>query len=373
MTKRMVIMLVAVGIVFGGLYGFQIFKAGMIQKAIAGLANPPQTVSTVVAATDAWQPKIEAVGSLRAVNGADLALQVSGIVKDITFKSGDTVTAGQTLLQLDADDDIAKLDSLAATADLYTLTLKRDQEQFKIHAVSQATLDTDNANLKNARALVVQQKALVDQKTLKAPFTGRIGIRAVDIGQYLSSGTTIVTLQALDPIFVDLYLPQQALNQIKVGQPVVTTIDTYPGETFTGEISAINPKVDSTTRNVQVRATMKNPDGRLVPGMFAKSAVSVGQPQSLITLVQTAIVNNPYGDSVFLVDKAKGDNGTLVARQAFVKTGLVRGDQIAVTDGIKEGETVVIAGQIKLRNGSPVVIDNTHVPVAEASPTIIDK
>jgi membrane fusion protein (multidrug efflux system) len=182
-----------------------------------------------------------------------------------------------------------------------------------------------------------------------------------------------VTLQALDPIFVDLYLPQQALNQIKVGQPVVTTIDTYPGETFTGEISAINPKVDSTTRNVQVRATMKNPDGRLVPGMFAKSAVSVGQPQSLITLVQTAIVNNPYGDSVFLVDKAKGDDGTLVARQAFVKTGLVRGDQIAVTDGIKEGETVVIAGQIKLRNGSPVVIDNTHVPVAEASPTIIDK
>lgn len=372
MIKRMAIMLVAVGIVFGGLYGFQMFKARMISQAMAGLANPPQTVSTVVAATDAWQPKIEAVGSLKAVNGADLALQVSGIVKDIGFKSGDTVAAGQTLLQLNADDDVAKLDSLAATADLNTLTLKRDQEQFKIHAVSQATLDTDNANLKNSRALAIQQKALVDQKTLTAPFTGRLGIRAVDIGQYLSSGTTIVTLQALDPIFIDLYLPQQALSQIRVGQPVVTSIDTYPGEIFTGEISAINPKVETGSRNVQVRATMKNPDGRLLPGMFAKAAISVGQPEPLITLAQTAIVSNPYGDSVFLVDKAKEGDGQ-VARQAFVKTGLVRGDQVAVTEGIKEGETVVIAGQIKLRNGSPVVIDNTHVPVAETSPTIIDK
>ncbi|MBZ9603227.1 efflux RND transporter periplasmic adaptor subunit [Phyllobacterium chamaecytisi] len=371
MIKRMAIMLVAVGIVFGGLYGFQIFKAGMIKEVMAGLANPPQTVSTVVATKDTWQPKIEAVGAFKAVNGADLALQVSGIVKDIAFQSGDMVTAGQTLLQLVADDDAAKLDSLQATADLYALTLKRDQEQFKIRAVSQATLDTDLANLKNARSLVAQQKALVEQKTLKAPFAGRLGIRSADIGQFLSVGTTIVTLQALDPIFVDLFLPQQALSQIKVGQSVLTMIDTYPGETFAGEISAINPKVDSGSRNVQVRVTMQNPDGRLLPGMFAKVSISVGQPEPLITLAQTAIVNNPYGDSVFIVDKTS--DGKLLAREAFVKTGLVRGDQIAVTEGIKEGETVVIAGQIKLHNGSPVVVDNTHVPVAEASPSIVDR
>jgi membrane fusion protein (multidrug efflux system) len=372
MTKRMVIMLVSVGLVFGGLYWFQNFKAGMIKQAIAGLANPPQTVSTTTAKTGAWQPKIDAIGSLKAVNGADLALQVSGIVKDIGFQSGDMVETGQTLLQLVADDSVALLESLEATADLYALTLKRDQEQFKIRAVSQATLDTDNANLKNARALVTQQRALVDQKTLRAPFAGRLGIRSVDIGQFLSSGTTIVTLQALDPIFVDLYLPQQALSQIKVGQPVTTTIDTYPGETFAGEITAINPKVDTGSRNVQVRAKMQNPDGRLLPGMFGKVAIAVGQPQALITLAQTAIVSNPYGDAVFVVDKAKDGDG-FVARQTFVKTGLVRGDEIAVTDGIKEGETIVVAGQIKLRNGSPVVVDNSHVPVAEASPAIVDK
>jgi membrane fusion protein (multidrug efflux system) len=371
MIKRMVIMLIGVGLIFGGLYGFQTFKAGMIKKVMAGMANPVQTVSTAVAATDAWQQKIEAVGSLKAVNGADLALQVSGIVKDISFKSGDSVSAGQTLLQLVADDDIAKLASLAATADNYAITLERDEQQFKIKAVSQATLDTDNANLKNAKALVAQQQALVDQKTLKAPFAGRLGIRSVDIGQFLSSGTTIVTLQALDPIFVDVYLPQQALSQIKVGQPITTVVDTFPDKSFNGVVAAINPKVETGSRNVLVRASMSNPDGQLLPGMFAKVAVSVGPPQQLVTLPDTAIVSNSYGDSVFIVDK--GSDGALLARQNFVKTGLARGDQIAVTDGIKQGQTVVIAGQIKLRNGSPVKVDNTHVPTADAAPSIVDQ
>jgi len=374
MKRRMLIMLLAVGLVFGGLYWFQAFKAGMIKKVMAGLANPAQTISTTVATTDSWQPKIEAVGSLRAVNGASLALEVSGIVQSINFQSGDTVSAGTTLLQLAAEDDIAKLASLEATADNYAVTFKRDQDQFKFHAVSQATLDSDSANLKNARALVDQQKATVAYKTLKAPFSGRLGIRAVDLGQYLSSGTTVVTLQALDPIYVDLYLPQQALSQIRVGQPVITTVDTYPAKSFAGEISAISPLVDSGSRNVQVRAVMKNPDGQLLPGMFAKVAVSVDQPQRLVTLPQTAIVSNPYGDSVFVVDKqAGGKTGGLVARQSFVKTGLVRGDQIAVTQGVNDGDTIVVAGQLKLRNGSPVVIDNSKVPVAEASPSIVDQ
>jgi membrane fusion protein (multidrug efflux system) len=366
----MAIMLVAVGIVGGGLYGFQTFKAGMIKKFLASSANPPQTISAVVAATGSWQPKIEAVGSLRAGSGADLALQASGIVQTINFKSGDAVQEGQTLLQLNADDDIAKLVSLEATADNFAVTLKRDQEQFKIHAVSQATLDTDAANLKNDRALVDQQKATVAQKTLKAPMDGRLGIRQIDIGQYLSAGTAIVTLQKLDPMIADFYLPQQGLSQIKVGQPVAVAIDAYPGKTFPGEIEAINAKVDSSSRNVEVWAAMKNPDGQLLPGMFARVTVSVGEPEPLVTLPQTAIVSNSYGDSVFLVDKR---DGGLVARQSFVKTGLVRGDQVAVTQGVRQGDTVVIAGQIKLRNGSLVVIDNDHVPIAQASPSIVDQ
>ncbi|MBB4952090.1 membrane fusion protein (multidrug efflux system) [Agrobacterium vitis] len=367
-------MLLATGAVFGGLYGFQTFKAGIIQKVMAGMANPPQTVSTAAANLSDWQSEIEAVGTLKAVNGADLALQVAGIVEDRSFESGDTVTAGQVLLKLSAEDDIAKLAALQATADNYAISLKRSQDQQKVSAVSQATVDSDAANLKNARALVEQQKAIVDQKTLRAPFAGRLGIRSVDIGQYLTAGTTIVTLQALDTLYVDLYLPQQALSQIKVGQDVTTTVDAYPGKIFPGKISAINSKVDSASRNVQVRATMSNPDGLLLPGMFGRVKIAVGTSRQFITLPQTAIVYNPYGDSVFIVDQdAQGGKQNGVVRQSFVKTGDTRGDNVAITDGIKEGEQVVIAGQIKLRNGSPVIIDNSQIPTAENAPEIKDQ
>ncbi|MBT9371301.1 efflux RND transporter periplasmic adaptor subunit [Rhizobium sp. CSW-27] len=374
MIKRMVIMLLATGAVFGGLYWFQNFKAGIIKQVMASMSNPPQTVSTAVAARTPWQDEIEAVGTLKAANGADLALEVSGIVQNISFKSGDTVTAGQTLLQLAAAEDIAKLASLQATLDNYVITLHRDQAQQAIKAVSQATVDTDTANVRNAQALVDQQKAVVGQKTLTAPFSGRLGIRSVDLGQYLTAGTTVVTLQSLDPLYVDVYLPQQALSQLKVGQEVRTTVDVYPGRVFKGEISAINPKVDTSTRNVLVRATIANPDGALLPGMFSRVAIAIGSVQQFVTLPQTAIVYNPYGDSVFIVDdKVKGDQPHEVVRQAFVKTGSVRGDNVAVIDGIQPGDKVVIAGQLKLRNGTPVTIDNSHVPVAEDAPAITDQ
>lgn len=371
MIKRMTIMLGMMALLFGGLYGFQTFKGVMIRKAIGAMANPPQTVSTVVAGTAPWQSGLMAVGSLRAVNGADLALQASGLVQSIQFTSGDTVVAGQQLLQLVATDDIAKLQSLQATAENTAIVLKRDGEQIKFNAVSQATLDSDRANLKNAQALVDQQKAIVEQKSLKAPFAGRLGIRAVDLGQYLSAGTSIVTLQSLDPIYIDFYLPQQALASIKIGQDVTTSVDAFPNEHFTGQITAINSKVDSTTRNVQVRATLRNNPARLLPGMFAKVEIAVGGPEQLVTVPLTAIVNNPYGDLVYLVDNLHDGQGA--ARQMFVKTRSPKGDRVAITDGVKPGETVVIAGQLKLRNGSPVKIDNSHVPLAEAAPNIVDQ
>lgn len=371
MIKRMTIMLCGMAILFGGLYGFQTFKEIMIRKAIGAMANPPQTVSTVVAANAPWQSNLSAVGSLRAVNGADLALQVAGIVQSIEFSSGDSVTAGQTLLSLVATDDLAKLRSLQATAENYAIVLKRDEEQIKFNAVSQATVDSDKANLKNAQALVEQQKALLEQKTLKAPFSGRLGIRAVDLGQYLSAGTSIVTLQSLDPIYVDFYLPQQALASIRIGQDVSAAVDAFPAERFTGQITAINAKVDSASRNVQVRATLRNGEARLLPGMFAKVEIAVGTPEQVVTLPLTAIVNNSYGDLVYLVDDLHDGQGT--ARQMFVKTRPPKGDRVAVNDGIKPGETVVIAGQLKLRNGSPVKIDNSRVPQAEAAPNIVDQ
>jgi membrane fusion protein, multidrug efflux system len=376
MTKRMTIMLIVVGLVFGGVFGFQIFKNAMIKKFMSAMAPPPQTVSTVTAATQDWQPQIEAVGSLRAVNGADLAFEVPGIVKELHFTSGDDVAAGDVLVKLRADDDIAKLAALQATAALSEITLQRDQEQFKIKAVSQATLDTDGANLKNAKAQVAEQEAVIAKKTLRAPFAGHLGVRAVDIGQYISAGTTVVTLQALDPIYTDFFLPQQALNQIRLEQTVTIKIDTYPNRDFAGTITAINPKVDPATRNVQVRATLKNPDRLLLPGMYATVNVAAGDKQRYVTLPQTAVTYNPYGETVYTVDD-KGTNPQgqpqLVARQVFVTAGLKRGDQVAILSGIEEGQTVVTAGQMKLRNGAPVMVDNTIRPTADANPIPIDQ
>ncbi|MGA2311539.1 MAG: efflux RND transporter periplasmic adaptor subunit [Xanthobacteraceae bacterium] len=377
MTKRMVIMLIAVAIVFGGIFGFQAFKASMIKKFMTAMGSPPQTVSAAKASYSEWQPKLEAVGSLRAVLGADLSLEVAGVVDTITFNSGDDIEQGKLLLKLRAGDDVAKLESLRAVAELNEITYERDQKQFKMQAVSQATLDTDAANLKNAKAQVVQQQAILDKKFLRAPFDGHLGIRAVDLGQYLSAGTPIVTLQALDPIFVDFFVPQQSVDQVRLGQSVIVKVGVFKDQTFAGEISAINPKVDAGSRNVQIRATLKNPDHKLLPGMYATVDIATGAPQSYITLRQTAISFNPYGDTVYVVDsKAADANGKppqLIARQTFVTTGPTRGDQVAVLKGIDEGDLIVTAGQIKLHNGSTILIDNSITPTADAAPVPIDR
>jgi len=373
MIKRMAIMLIAVGAVFGGLYAFQDFKAGMIKKALAAMANPPQTVATATAGYQDWQPQLRAVGSLRAVNGASLSMQVAGIVDQIGFDSGKDVETGALLLHLNADDDIAKLHSLQAMAALAKITYGRDLQQFKAQAVSQQTLDTDAQTLKSDVAQVVEQQAILDYKTLRAPFAGRLGIRQVDLGQYLQAGTAVVTLQALDPIYVDFYLPQQALERLRVGQAVAAKIDTYPNESFAGSITAISSLVDTATRNIQVRATLQNPDRKLLPGMFATVDITAGAPQRLITLPQTAVTYSSYGDTVYVVE-TKGVNGQArpVARQVFVTTGPTRGDQVGILSGIKEGDIVVIAGQVKLHNGSPLAINNSVKPTDDPNPHPVD-
>ncbi len=376
MTKRMVIMLAAAAIVFGGIFGFQAFKAAMIKKFIGAMSSPPQTVSAVSAAYSEWQPRVEAIGSLRAVLGADLSLEVAGVVDTITFNSGDDVEQGKQLLKLRAGDDAAKLESLQAMAELSEITYERDQKQFKMQAVSQATLDTDAANLKNAKAQVTQQQAILDKRILRAPFDGRVGLRLVDLGQYLSAGTVVVTMQALDPIFVDFYVPQQSVDQVGLGQKIVVKVDAFHDQTFTGEISALNPKVDAGNRNLQVRAVLQNPDHRLLPGMYATVDIAVGAPQSYITLPQTAITYNPYGNTVYVVD-SKGADGNgkpqLTARQTFVTTGPTRGDQVAVLKGVGAGDMVVTAGQIKLHNGSTILIDNSITPTADAAPVPVNR
>ena len=376
MIKRMIIMLIIVGIVLGGIFGFITFKGRMTKEFMSSQGEPLQTVSTITAGYLEWLPKLEAVGSLRAFQGTDLSAEVPGIVAEIYFKQGDIVKLGTPLLQLRANDDIAKLHSLIATEKLALITYVRDQAQFRINAVSQQTLDIGKANHDVAVANVAQQQALVNKKTILAPFTGRLGIRLVDPGQYLQAGTAIGTLQALDTIFVDFFLPQQALPALKMGQSVTLKTDAYPAQDFTGNITVINPKVDINTRNVQVRATLKNPKHLLLPGMYATVSVATGLAQRFITLPRTTITFNAFGSTVYRVEKNGQDSqgkAKLVAKQSFVTTGASRGDQIAVLSGVTEGDTIVTTGQIKLRNGSPITVNNSVQPSNDANPQLIDK
>jgi len=371
MIKPLVIMAIVVALILGGIFGWQAFMAKMMSKYMGAAATAPQTVSTIAAAEDKWQARLQATGSLRAVRGADLSSQASGIVDEIHFDSGNDVPAGKVLLRLRPLDDYALLQQLQAAAQLAEQNYKRDQEQFAAQAISQAVIDGDQATLKTARAQVEAQHALIQEKIVAAPFAGRLGIRQVDLGQYLAAGTTIVTLQALEPILIDFYVPQQALSQIKIGQSVGATIDTYPSKTFKGVVEAINSKVDAASRNVQVRAAFHNPDRLLVPGMYATVSIDAGDETVQITLPQAAITYNPYGDTVFLVEQSGADEKgkpRSIVKQRFVKLGGTRGDQVAVLSGIKAGEIVVTGGQMKLRNGSTVTINNSLTPSNEISP-----
>jgi membrane fusion protein (multidrug efflux system) len=372
MITPFVILIVAAAVILGGIFAWQGFKGKMIKKYMGAAATAPQTVSTTTAVSTRWQARTQAIGSLRAVRGSDLAAQAAGVVDQIHFDSGSEVKAGTVLLKLRANDDPAKLEQLQAAAALAEQTYKRDQEQLAAQAISQAVLDNDVSTLKSARAQVAAQQALIDEKIVKAPFDGKLGIRQIDEGQYLTAGTTVVTLQALDPILIDFYVPQQALAHMKVGQTATATVDTYPDAHFTGTIEAINSKVDTASRNVQVRASFGNTDRRLFPGMYAKIEIDNGDATDRVTLPQTAITYNPYGDTVFIVQKGAADaNGKSqsVVQQRFVQVGATRGDQIAVQSGVAVGEVVVTGGQMKLRNGAPVVVNNSITPSNDIKPT----
>jgi membrane fusion protein (multidrug efflux system) len=368
LIKPLIIMVLLVAVVLGGIFGWQLFLGSMMKKGMGAAAAAPQTVSTIAAAEDQWQSQLQATGTLRAVRGADLSAQASGVVDAIAFDSGNDVPVGKTLLRLKPNDDYAKLEQLQAAAELADQTLKRDKEQLEAQAISQAVIDTDMSTSKSAHAQVSAQQALIEEKIVKAPFAGRLGIRQVDQGQYLTAGTTVVTLQALDPILIDFYVPQQA---VKIGQAVGATVDTYPGATFVGVLESINSKVDPASRNVQVRASFHNADLRLVPGMFATVHIDAGAPETHITLPQTSVTHNPYGDAVYVVEPGGTDDKgkpRSVVQQRFVTLGATRGDQIAVLSGVKKGEVIVTGGQMKLRNGVSVTANNAVTPADDAHP-----
>jgi membrane fusion protein (multidrug efflux system) len=368
MRRRLVIVLLSAGLLLAALVGFNIFKEHLLAQVRSRNASPPQTVSTTVAEYSDWQPEVTAVGSMRAYRGVDVTTEVAGLVRTVNFKSGDEAKSGAVLVELNADSDIAQLHALQAAADLSQTTYNRDRMQFEAQAISQATLDADAADLKNRRAQAEAQAALVAKKTLRAPFAGRLGITTLNPGQYLNPGDKVVTLQAIDPILVDFRVPQRELSRISIGQTVHVTTDAFPGETFEGKVTAMDPRVDTASRNFQVEASVTNTSRRLLPGMFARVAVQSGNMQHYLTLPQTAITYNPYGATVFVALKSK-DGQSLIAQQVFVTVSATRGDQAAVVSGVKQGDLVVTTGQLKLKNGTPLQVDNSVVPKDDAHPT----
>lgn len=370
-TKRMLIMLLCVVLLIAVL---ALFKFLQIRKLIASMPKPAaQVVTAVKVELQDWQPEIKAVGTLNPVRGVNVTTEIAGLVRSIHFHSGQDVKAGEVLVELNADSDKAQLAALQAAADLSASVLARDRQQFAVKAISQAQLDADQADLRVKRASADQQAAVVAKKTIRAPFAGRLGITTVNPGQYLNPGDTIVTLQTLNPIYVDFNLPQRQIGSMSVGQHLTLSSDAFPGQSFTGKVTAINPKVDPSTRNLQLEATVANDKLQLLPGMFANIDVNTGTTQHYLTLPQTAVTYNPYGSTVFVLKPgktkdAKG-NTELEAQQVFVTTGPTRGDQVAVLTGLTAGEQVVTSGALKLTNGTPVTIDNSVQPADNPNPT----
>ncbi len=373
---RLILMLLFLGLVGGGLVGFHIFKAHILEGVVATIVAQLPTVATVTATSQSWQPVLSGNGSLRASQGADLSAEVGGIVGELHFVSGDTVKAGTLLLRLRPNDDDAKLAQLQATAELDAITYQRDLKQLRAQGVAQSTVDTDLGTLKNAQAQVAGQQAVIAEKFVRAPFTGRLGLRQVDLGQYLSPGTKIVTLQALDPMFLDFYLPQQTIGAVRVDQAVTVQVDALPGRDFPGRVNAINSQVDSSSRMVQIRATLGNPDQVLLPGMFATVSIATGATQPHVTIPLTSVSFNPYGSLVYRLepDGTQADGKPkFIAKQIFVTTGETRGGQVQILTGVDAGDMVVSAGQLKLHNDSQVLVNNAVQPSDDPNPKLVDQ
>jgi membrane fusion protein (multidrug efflux system) len=370
MMKRMLLMLAVMTLLIGGL-GFVKFK--QIQTAIAEGASfqpPPEAVTTIVAHQVEWPDTLSAIGSVAAVQGVVVSADLAGTVDRITFESGKSVRQGETLVQLDTRQERAQLAAVEAQRDLARVNFDRMQGLLKDNVISRAEYDTATADNKQTEARVGEIRAAIDRKTIRAPFSGILGIRQVNLGQYLSSGDPIVQLQSLNPIYVNFAVPQQATSQIRGGREVRITSADLSDVEFTGRITAIDSIVNQETRNIQVQATLANPEGRLRPGMFVQAEVVMGAGRSIVPLPATSISYAPYGDSVFIVSEMKGQNGESYrgVKQQFVKLEGARGDQVGVISGVKPGDEVVTSGVFKLRNGAAVLVNNKVQPANNPAP-----
>jgi membrane fusion protein, multidrug efflux system len=370
MAKRMILML-TVTVALVAALGFVKFR--QIQAAIAegaAFQPPPEAVTTIVAQQEDWPATLTAIGTMAAVQGVTVSADLPGIVDSIAFESGTRVRAGEVLAQLDTRQEQAQLAAVEAARDLARLNFDRMRGLVDQGAISRAEYDQSAAEQKQTEARVGEIRAAIARKTIRAPFSGILGIRQANLGQYLAGGDPIVPLQSLHPIYVNFGVPQQQAGQVRAGRTVRVTTEDLAGAEFTGRVTAIDSTVDEATRNVQVQATLANPDGKLRPGMFVQTAVILGASRSVVTLPASAISYAPYGDSVFVVTDLKDPNGRSYrgVRQQVVKLGGARGDQIAVVSGITAGDEIVTSGVFKLRNGAAVLVNNKVRPGNNPAP-----
>ncbi|MDT8386268.1 MAG: efflux RND transporter periplasmic adaptor subunit [Thiogranum sp.] len=355
MTKRLMFVGLLLVVMFGGIFGWK-FYAGMQMAEMMSAPPPPAVVASATAQSESWQPYLSAVGSVVATQGIFVTTEVAGQVDEIFVESGQSVEAGDLLLKLDDSVDQADLQGLIAQRTLARLQFERASKLVKEKTVSQSDYDQARAQLDSAEAALASKRALIEKKTIRAPFSGQLGIADINLGQYLSPGDDIVTLQALDPVYVDYRLPERHFGEIEPGQAILVEVQAYPGRQFEGAVSALNPGIESGTRSLRLRATLDNPERLLRPGMFAEVRTVLPQRDDLLTLPRTAINYNPYGESVF---KVVQQDGKQVVQSQPVKTGQERAGRVEIVEGLQPGDVVVAAGQNKLRNGQEIIIDNS--------------
>jgi membrane fusion protein (multidrug efflux system) len=371
MIRKISLAVFVVLLVLGGLAGVKALQIKKLMDSGKSYAEPPESVSSVVVREEKWQDTLTAIGSVMAVQGVTVSPEIPGIIREISFESGAVVSQGDLLVRLDTSLEEAQLRALKAQEELARLNLTRERTLRDQNMVSQAELDAAEATLKQTQGNADAIRATIEKKTIRAPFAGRLGIRLVNLGQYIDTGKPIVSLQSLTPIYADFSLPQQELARLKTGMRVRVTTDTYPERQFEGTLTAINPDLDQSTRSVGLQATFTNSDQLLRPGMFARVEVLLPEEQPVVVIPATSVLSAPYGDSVYVIESKPGkDNAKsgLAVRQQFIRTGRTRGDFVSVGSGLKVGERIVSAGIFKLRNGMAVTENNSLSPKNEAAP-----
>jgi len=360
--------LVVIGLIVAILVGIFLIKGPQFAPP-PPFVMPPESVSSGVAAEMEWENSVSAVGTLRASQGVTLSAEVSGTISEIHFESGQNVQKGDLLFELDTSAERAQLESAVASAELAEVNLKRTKELRASRSVAQSELDTAEARAKEAKAALSQIQAQLEKKVIRAPFSGRLGIRQIDLGEYINPGAPVVSLQSVDPMFVDFSLPQQQLSKVKSGYEVRLTVDTYASKTFSGTVAAIDPELSLTNRMFRVRGVLSNEDGTLVPGMFAN--VDIVQPDSatVVAVPGTAVYYQAFGNTVFVV---KDSDGGKIVEQRFVKIGRTKGDFVSIVEGVAAGEEIVTAGAFKLFNGRSVVVNNSNSLPVSLNPTPAD-